>query len=339
MTAPLRRWLTPVVAVIAALAVFAGPLQAAAAPTPPPQPSGHGDDEPKLLNDLIEARNRNYVQAKAKLAKSKKRQLELALEVDRAQADLAALAPQVSQIAAQSYRTGRIGAVSMLLDTASPDSFVKRAAALDELNLVNSKKLAEVNAVKNRAEQAKLALDAEVREQTKLTNEMARGKREAEKALALVGGRGLTSGKVVATSPVARMAPGRTADGDWKPLSCTENDPTTSGCITARTLHMYKEVKRAGFNRFVGCYRSGGPYEHPKGRACDWSLQRSGFAPWHNDDTYMYGNNLTAFLVRNADRLGIYYVIWNRQIWFPATGWKSYSGPSNHTDHVHVSLL
>ncbi|MEU7994262.1 hypothetical protein AB0B83_02830 [Micromonospora sp. NPDC049060] len=338
MTAPLRRWLTPVVAVLAALAVFAGPLPAAAAPTPP-KPSGHGDDEPKLLDDLIEARNRSYVQAKAKLAKSKKRQLELALEVSRAQAELNALAPQVSQIAAQSYRTGRIGAVSMLLDTASPDSFVKRAAALDELNLVNSKKLAEVNAIKDRAEQAKLALDTEVREQQKLTNEMARGKREAEKALALVGGRGLTSGKVVATSPVAKIAPGRTADGDWTPLSPTEDDPTTSGRITARTLHMYKEVKRVGFNRFVGCYRPGGPYEHPKGRACDWSLQKSGFSPWHNDDTYMYGNNLTAFLVRNADRLGIYYVIWNRQIWFPATGWSSYSGPSNHTDHVHVSLL
>ena len=33
-----------------------------------------------------------------------------------------------------------------------------------------------------------------------------------------------------------------------------------------------------------------------------------------------------AFLVRNADRLGVLYVIWNRQIWFPATGWKSYRG-------------
>ncbi|WP_433389429.1 coiled-coil domain-containing protein [Micromonospora sp. KLBMP9576] len=338
MTAPLRRWLTPVVAVFAALAVLAGPLPAAAAPTPP-QPSGHGDDEPKLLDDLIEARNRAYVQSQAKLKKSEKRQRELALEVGRAQAELALLAPQVNEIAAQSYRTGRIGAVSMLLDTANPDSFVRRAAALDELNLVNSKKLAEVNAVKARAEQAKLAADAEVREQQKLRNELARGKREAEKALALVGGRGLTGGKVVAESPVARQAPGRTADGDWKPQGCTESDPTTAGCVTARTLHMYKEVKRAGFDRFVGCHRTGGPYEHPKGRACDWSLQNRGFAPWHNDDTYRYGNDLTAFLVRNAELLGIYYVIWNRQIWFPATGWKSYSGPSNHTDHVHVSLL
>ncbi|SCE82562.1 hypothetical protein GA0070607_2024 [Micromonospora coriariae] len=339
MTAPLRRWLTPVVAVIAALTVLAGPLPAHAAPTTP-TPSGHEEDgEPALLNDVIEQTNRKYSAAKSKLNKSKQKQLQLALEVDKAKADLAALAPEVGQIAAQSYRTGRIGPMAMLLESEAPDSFVQRAAALDEMNMVNEKKLAEVNAVKARAEQAKLALDVEVREQQKQTALMAKEKRDADKALALVGGKGFTGGLVSATSPVARLGPGRTSDGDWKSESCSENDPTTSGCVTPRTLHAYKEVKRAGFNRFVGCYRSGGPWEHPKGRACDWSLQKSGFSPWHNEDTRTYGNNVAAFLIRNADRLGIYYVIWNRQIWFPATGWKSYSGPSNHTDHVHMSLL
>jgi len=328
-----------VVAVIAALTVLAGPVPAHAAPTTP-TPSGHEEDgEPKLLNDVIEQANRDYSAAKSKLDKSKKRQLELAIEVERARADLDALEPQVAQIAAQSYRTGRVGAMAMLLDSTAPDTFVKRAAALDELNMVNEKKLAEVNAVKSRAEQAKLALDTEVREQQKQTALMAKRKSEADKALSLVGGKGFTGGLVDATSPVARIGPGRTADGDWKPQSCSEDDPTTSGCVTPRTLHAYKEVRRAGFTRFVGCYRPGGPWEHPKGRACDWSLQKSGFSPWHNEDTRKYGNNVAAFLIRNADRLGIYYVIWNRQIWFPATGWSSYSGPSNHTDHVHMSLL
>ncbi|MFC4020854.1 coiled-coil domain-containing protein [Micromonospora sp. GCM10011542] len=339
MTAPLRRWLTPVVAVFAALTVLAGPLPAHAAPNTP-TPSGHEEDgEPQLLNDVIEQTNRAYLAAQSKLDKSKKRQLQLALEVKRAQADLDALAPQVSQIAAQSYRTGRVGAMAMLLESGTPDSFVQRAAALDELNMVNEQKLAEVNAVKTRAEQAKLALDAEVREQQKQAALIAKQKHDADKALALVGGQGFTGGLVAATSPVARIGPGRDSDGDWRPESRSVDDPTTSGTITPRTLHAYKEVRRAGFNRFAGCYRPGGPWEHPKGRACDWSLEKSGFRPWHNTDTRTYGNNLAAFLIRNADRLGIYYVIWNRQIWFPATGWKSYSGPSNHTDHVHMSLL
>ncbi|MFR9775863.1 coiled-coil domain-containing protein [Micromonospora sp. MS34] len=338
MTAPLRRWLTPVVAVFAACAIVVGPAPAPAAPSTP-TPSEHEEDGDLLITDAIAQANRNYLQAKTKLEKSKKRQLQLAQEVKAAEEQLDALSPQITAIAAQSYRTGRLGAMTMLLESNSPDSFVHRAVALDELNMVHAQKLADINAAKTRAEQAKLALDAEVREQQKQANVMAREKAETEKALKLVGGLGFTGGLVSATSKVAAIGPGRTADGDWKPESCSEDDPTTSGCVTPRTLHAYKEVKKAGFNRFVGCYRSGGPWEHPKGRACDWSLQKSGFSPWHNNDMRMYGNNVAAFLIRNADRLGIYYVIWNRQIWFPATGWKSYSGPSNHTDHVHMSLL
>ncbi|MEV0153105.1 hypothetical protein AB0H57_05105 [Micromonospora sp. NPDC050686] len=339
MTAPLRHWLTPVVAVLTALTIVTGPLPATAAPNTP-KPSGHEEDnDPPLLNDVLEQTNRGYFRAKAKLAKSKQRQLALALEVRRAQSELDRLTPQVGKIAAQSYRTGRVGAMAVLLDSSSPTSFVKRAAVLDEINMVNERKLAEVTEAKRKAEAAKLALDAEVREQQRQTAIIAKRKAEAEKSLELVGGKGFTGGLVSATSPVARVGPGRTSDGEWRRESCSESDPTTSGCVTPRTLHMYKEVKRAGFDRFVGCYRSGGPWEHPKGRACDWSLQNRGFSPWHNKDTRTYGNNLAAFLLRNADRLGIYYVIWNRQIWFPATGWRSYSGPSDHTDHVHVSLL
>ncbi|MGC4804682.1 coiled-coil domain-containing protein [Micromonospora sp. DT233] len=340
MTAPLRRWLTPVVAVFAAFAVLAGPAAPALGAPSAPKPSGHEeDDEPKLITDVIEAANRDYTQAKSKLAKSKKRQTQLAKEVERAEKELDSLAPQVSEMAAQAYRTGRIGAMRMLLDSGTPDSFVERATALDQLNMINARKLGEVNRAKKDAELAKLALDAEIREQQKQTAVMAKKKQDAEESLALVGGEGFTGGLVNATSPTARMAPGRDSDGGWRPESCSENDPTTSGCITPRTLHAYKETRRANFKRFVGCYRPGGPWEHPKGRACDWSLQNSGFSRWHNNDTRMYGNNLAAFLIRNADRLGIYYVIWNRQIWFPATGWKSYSGPSDHTDHVHMSLL
>ncbi|MGC4893720.1 coiled-coil domain-containing protein [Micromonospora sp. DT31] len=339
MTAPLRRWLTPVVAVLASLALLAGPTPAMAAPTTP-NPSGHEeDDDPPLITEAIDAANRGYLQAKAKLAKSQDRQRRLGAEVAAAQRQLDALSPQINQIAAQSYRTGRMGAMAMLLESNSPDSFVRRANALDELNLLNAQRLAAINAVKNRAEQAKLALDAEVREQEKQKNAMEREKVQAERALKLVGGLGFTGGLVSATSPVAKIGPGRTGDGGWKAESCSEDDPTTGGCVTPRTLHAYKEVRRAGFKRFVGCYRSGGPWEHPKGKACDWSLENSDFKPWHNNDTRRYGNEVAAFLIRNADRLGIYYVIWNRQIWFPATGWRSYSGPSNHTDHVHMSML
>ncbi|WP_143254248.1 hypothetical protein [Amycolatopsis keratiniphila] len=46
-----------------------------------------------------------------------------------------------------------------------------------------------------------------------------------------------------------------------------------------------------------------------------------------------------------ADRLTTHadprlkYVIWNRRIWTPGIGWKSYSGKNPHTSHVHVSVV
>ena len=57
----------------------------------------------------------------------------------------------------------------------------------------------------------------------------------------------------------------------------------------------------------------------------------------------VYGNNLAAFFVRNASQLAVLYVIWYRQIWLPATGWRSYGGAngdpsSDHTNHVHLSV-
>jgi hypothetical protein len=56
-----------------------------------------------------------------------------------------------------------------------------------------------------------------------------------------------------------------------------------------------------------------------------------------------YGNNLAAYFVRNANRLGVLYVIWFEQIWTPSTGWRAYrSGrgdpSSDHTNHVHLSM-
>ena len=63
---------------------------------------------------------------------------------------------------------------------------------------------------------------------------MAKKKKEAELALASVGGGAVAGGFVSANSPLAKPAP-RNSDGSWPKESCTVNDPTTAGCITPRT--------------------------------------------------------------------------------------------------------
>ena len=339
MTARPPRWLVlalaPLIAVMAILVAPAAP--ASADPDGPSATADDGDDNP-LLNDVLESTGRRYLAAKAAVEKSTKTQLALAIDVRDAEAKRDVLIPQVGAAAAQQYRTGGVSTASFLLNSTNTDAFLRRAISLEEINALNDEKLRELNEAVDKVTAAKAALDREVRAQQQNLAAMQKQKEAAEKALALVGGTSLTGGFVVAKSPVAAPAP-RNAEGGFSPESCTVNDPTTDGCITPRTYHMYQEVRKAGFNRFVGCHRNGGPFEHPKGRACDWSLQKRGFSVAHNADMKNYGNNLMAFLVRNADRLGVLYVIWYRQIWFPATGWKSYHGASTHMDHVHVSML
>ena len=54
-------------------------------------------------------------------------------------------------------------------------------------------------------------------------------------------------------------------------------------------------------------------------------------------------NAHAAWSVRNAEALGVMYVIWYRQVWVPGVGWHAYRGrgdpSSEHTNHVHVSML
>jgi hypothetical protein len=337
MAAPSRRWIG------LGLALLTGATLAVAPPgTGVAEPGNEHpveEDAPPLLRDLLDTVGRDYQKAKAAAHESKKRQLQLDLEVQTAQARLDELTPQVGQLAAESYRSRELGAAAALLNSSGPDSFLARAVRLNEMNIVNDRKLRQLNAALADLNRAKKALDAEVRQEQKQLAIMARQKDKAEKALALVGGRGVTAGGLVAArSPIARPAP-RGANGTFRSESCSQDDPSSSGCVTPRTLHAYKEVRRAGFDRLAGCYRSGGPFEHPKGRACDWSLRHNGFGAAANRDQRLYGNNLAAFLIRNADRLGVLYVIWYAAIWFPATGWRSYSGASDHRDHVHMSIM
>jgi hypothetical protein len=344
MTVRPRRWLTVALAPLMAVAMLAVPAGPASAAEPDgssssaPDEKAGDDEDGLLLNEVLESSNRKFVQAKAAVEKSTKVQKELAVKITLAEARRTALEPEVDAIAAQQYQTGHLGPASFLLANRGSADFLSKAVSLEEINTLQDHKLRELNAAIDEVNTKKAALDAEVKAQQTSLTAMKKQKESADKALALVGGNNLTGGFVLAQSPVAAPAP-RNADGGFSAERCVVDDPTTSGCITARTLHMYKEVKKAGFNRFVGCHREGGPFEHPKGRACDWSLQSSGFSVAHNADMKNYGNNLMAFLVRNADRLGIYYVIWFQQIWFPASGWKAYHGASSHKDHVHVSML
>lgn len=88
----------------------------------------------------------------------------------------------------------------------------------------------------------------------------------------------------------------------------------------------------------------GGTSEHKEGRAWDWAVDANSAADRRKVA------NLVRWLLRTdeyghrhamARRLGVMYIIWNRQIfrlYRADEGWTAYTGSSPHTDHVHVSL-
>jgi hypothetical protein len=317
------------------------------APTVPAiaEPTGTGGTDPEggtaSLRASLESAARGYNDAKAKLDTSKKRQQELTVRLQQSQLRLAELGAQVQVVAANAYRTGRLSALTALLNSASPNDFLQRAVTVDWLTRHDDKQLSDYLAVRADAAQQKQQIDTEVKIQTQQLAAMDKRKRDAQKALSSVGG-GAATGFVSPSSALAKAAP-RNADGSWPSESCTIDDPTTTGCITPRMLNAMQQAKAAGFTHFVSCYRPSGAGEHPKGRACDFAAAPNGFGGVASGSDKTYGNNLAAYFVKNADRLGVLYVIWFKQIWMASTGWAAYNEgqgtPStDHTNHVHLSV-
>ncbi|SDT71692.1 coiled-coil domain-containing protein [Actinoplanes derwentensis] len=336
MAASLPRRFATLLALFAA--VFAVALAVPGSPALAADPEGGT----KKLRTALETAAKGYDSAKTKLANSKKRQKLLTTALKDAETNSSTLTAQVNEVANRAYQMGRVSTAGLLLNSANPSDFIEKVQSLDMLAQMDGGTLADYRQQIETASKAKIALDAEVKEQQRQVNVMAKRKKDAETALAEVGG-GSAGGFIDPNSPAAEPAP-RNSDGSWPKESCTIKDPTSNGCITPRTLHAYQQAQAAGFKRYTVCFSERSSGEHPKGRACDHSAASGGFenvAATGGDKTY--GDRLAAYYVKNASSLGVMYVIWYRQIWMPSTGWRAYSasgGPAAvHTNHVHLSML
>jgi hypothetical protein len=297
-------------------------------------PDGSGGS----LNDQLAATSRAYSDAKARLDTATRRQAELKVQTARSEARLAQLNAQVGLLAATAYRAGPVGNFAAMLGSSSPDDFVARAMTLRQLAQNESRLLHQLKQAKQDAAAQQAALDKEITTARTQSAEAARRKAQIQQALDVAGG-GPTTG-VVIPAPSADPAP-RNPDGSFPDENCSQKDPTTSGCLTPRTLHALQQARAAGFTHFTACWRQSSWGEHPKGRACDFAASPGGFGGVATGSDRDYGNRLAGYFIANADRLGVLYVIWYHQIWTPSVGWHYYTGdgtPSgDHMNHVHLS--
>lgn len=285
---------------------------------------------------------RGYLEAQSALEASKTRQAQLATNLVTAEANFAAGQERVGQIAASAYRSSGFTNIAAVISDGKPTDFLGRVTLLNGLSAHEHAVVNALIAARNEVDSSKAALDAEIVAQTEQLAAMNARKQQVERALWASGGGQETGGFNASSEVIAAAAP-RNPDGGLPGEGCSVYEPVTGGCITPRTAHARDQAQAAGFGHFVSCYRSyndGG--EHPKGRACDFAASPGGFGGDAVGEDRTYGNSLAAFFFYNANRLGVLYIIWYRQIWTPSSGWRSYTGccdsSSMHTNHVHLSM-
>lgn len=344
-----RRFLVIAVTIFAVLwaGLTALPQSAHAAPTPgaseAPGGGGVGDDEggTAALRKKLDQAASGYNNAKAKVAASQKRQKTLVKQIAETEKKLAALTSEAQHLGAAAYKGGNPDPLTVLANSGSVDEFAAKASYVDTISRQTNGTLHELTATQKKLATQRKQVDKELKTQQAQEKTMAKRRKDAEAALVEAGGGNNSAGFLSGTSAAAQPAP-RNSDGSWPTESCSIDDPTSEGCLTARMLHTYNEARSDGFTHYTHCFRQASFGEHPKGRACDFAADTGGFGSTATGDSKAYGDRLAAWGVDNADRLGVLYVIWFRQIWLPGSGWKSYSGdgtPSgDHTNHVHISV-
>lgn len=340
ISAPDRWRATPVVAVlVVVITILAGPPAHA---EPSAQPSEEAGVAPTLLEQL-EQTNRAYLEAKAISDASKARQAQIRLDLQKAEKRLAELADEVGSTANAAYRGSKFNLTAALISTdRTADELLQGVTTVSYLTYRDDKQLREFTVARKEYVKQLKAMEAEVKLQEEQARQMEKRTAETKKALDFVGNGGVVNGVPVPT-PTANPAP-RNANGGFSPENATVDDPTTAGRITPRLLNALRQAQKAGFTRFVGCFRPGDRFEHPKGRACDFSVQQKGFGGDATADARNYGDRLAGYFVSNAERLGVLYVIFYRIIWTPAGKWYAYDGAggdpsSDHTNHVHLSII
>jgi hypothetical protein len=106
-------------------------------------------------------------------------------------------------------------------------------------------------------------------------------------------------------------------------------------------------LRTYSWTRSLGIVRAcnvGGRSEHKEGRALDWGVNVTStrdVAAVNDVLKWLFATDKYGNKHAMARRLGIQYVIWNRRIWgaySASQGWRTYTGASPHTDHVHFSF-
>jgi hypothetical protein len=109
--------------------------------------------------------------------------------------------------------------------------------------------------------------------------------------------------------------------------------------VTAKTFSVCDEVvgkaRSRGYNVQTVWGATNFP-DHNNRRCLDFMINTGGAGGQEGGDW------IARYVIKNADRLVVNWMIWDRRIWrrkaneHGPVGWSQYFGPKPHTDHVHL---
>ncbi|GAA4347475.1 hypothetical protein GCM10023178_60070 [Actinomadura luteofluorescens] len=263
------------------------------------------------------------------LEEAKKAAERAGADATRAGREYDAARIDVARLAAGTYMTGRLDVIPMI-SSAEPGAAVHDAAVVEHISRNNGRRIQSLEALNTRAVQseatARKKLDAVKKEIDDLEGQRARVKKL------------LVKYKPETTRTTVPGGGGR-PDG----ASGTKS-PIVGNSMTARMRTVLLEIDgKFGAFPTIGCSRPGDPQDHGSGRACDFMESTGGKMP--SASAQAHGDRVAQYVIDNASRLGIKYVIWKQRIYDMrgSGGWSQMedrgSVTQNHFDHVHISVL
>jgi hypothetical protein len=247
----------------------------------------------------------------------------------RTRQDLAAAQVRVRRLAAAAYMAGGLDSAPVLLGSIRRGGSVGGATAMEYLARDNTRRIQGLARLAADAEQARGAAQSRIGQVRAEVATLDRQRSRVRRLLAAYKPQ----------TPVRQPAAGPPAGAP----ATAARSPIAGSTMTARMRNVLLDVdRRFGPFSTIGCYRPGDPQDHGSGHACDFMESTGGGMP--SAAATAHGTSVAQYVISNASRLGIKYVIWRQRIYdMRSPGWRGMEDrggiTANHYDHVHVSVF
>ncbi|WP_329520909.1 coiled-coil domain-containing protein [Spirillospora sp. NBC_01491] len=330
---PKRRAALALVLGVAAL-LPSVPGSAATAASAPAEPKKDLKAEYAKLKKRADALSKEYRGELISLEEAKRAAQRAGADAERVGREYETARADVRRIAASTYMTGRLDTIP-IVTADDPAAAIRAATMVEHLAGKNDRRVTSLRTLTAEASRSRESAKTKLEAVRKEIDDLEGQRSKVRKLLV----------KYKPETPAAPSAPGGGGGGGGKPDDVSgAKSPLVGTSMTPRmrTAMLAIDGKFGPFPT-IGCSRPGDPQDHGTGTACDFMESTGGNMP--SASAKAHGDAVANYVIANASRLGIKYVIWRQRIYdMRGSGaWKAMedrgSVTQNHFDHVHVSVL